>query len=293
MGNKIDLHIHSSCSDGRMTPEEIFQEASHRNLCLISITDHDSIDCQEDAILISERYGINYITGLELSVSFSSSIHEKSKPISLDFLAYGYDIGYLPLIKKLTELREYRIKRAELILEKINHELDRTDALRLTQQDMEEIQKSVDGAFGRPHIANYLVKKGLVLSRQEAFDKYLVKCNVPKMPLSLSEASELVKGAGGKLILAHPNHPRGTSLIKYTEDLDEQQNIIEEEMLPFIDGIECWHSEHDQKTTESYVNFSKRFKLLISGGSDCHQNPILIGELDIPIEIAKQFGIDL
>ncbi|MFC1863379.1 PHP domain-containing protein [Thermodesulfobacteriota bacterium] len=293
MAKKIDLHIHSICSDGRMTPLEIFEEANRRGMGLISITDHDSIECQEEAIALSDEYDIFYIQGLELSISFSHPGYRDSKPISLDFLAYGYKISYQPLVRKLTELRDHRTKRAKQILEKINLELLKKGIPSFTHKDMIAIQDSVDGAFGRPHIANYLVKKGIVASRQEAFDEYLVKCNVPKLPLSLSEASELVKGADGKLMLAHPNHPRGTSLIKFTKDLTEQQKIIEEEILPYIDGVECWHSEHDKKTIESYLKFTKRLGLMTSGGSDCHQNPILIGKVEIPPVVAEQFGIDL
>ena len=77
---------------------------------------------------------------------------------------------------------------------------------------MRHIEESVDGVLGRPHIADYLVKKGIVKARQEAFDKYLVKCDVPKFPLYLDEASKLIRDAGGKLVLAHPNDPHGTSL---------------------------------------------------------------------------------
>lgn len=291
---KIDLHIHSkNCSDGRMTLHEIFEEASGRHIELISITDHDSIDCQEPAKELADQYGIQYLNGLELNVSFSHPGYRDSKPVSLDFLAYQYDIQYPPLKQKLIELREYRKKRAEKIFEKINEELVKENLAKFTDKDLEEIQNSVDGAFGRPHIADHLVKRGLVANKQEAFDTYLVKCNVPKMPLSLSEASGLVKGAGGKLMLAHPNDPNGTSLVSLTTSLDEQQEIIKERMLAHIDGIECWHSRHDRNTVESYVAFARAMGLMVTGGSDCHQQPLLIGTLDVPPYVAQQFGFDL
>ncbi len=291
---KIDLHIHSkNCSDGRMTLHEIFEEAGRRNIELISITDHDSVDCQESARELAERCRIHYLYGLELNVSFSHPGYRNSKPISLDFLAYQYDIQHPPLEQKLAELREYRNKRGEKILEKLNEELVKEHLAEFTEKDLDEIQNSVDGAFGRPHIANYMVGKGLVANKQEAFDKYLVKCNVPKMPLSLSEASGLVKGAGGKLMLAHPNDPNGTSLVSLTTSLDEQQEIIKERMLAHIDGIECWHSRHDRNTVESYVAFARAMGLMVTGGSDCHQQPLLIGTLDVPPYVAQQFGFDL
>ncbi len=290
---KIDLHIHSkNCSDGRMTLEEIFEEASRRHIDLISITDHDSIDCQEPAKILADYYDIRYVCGLELNVSFSHPDYRNSKPISLDFLGYQYEIHHPPLVEKLSELREYRRKRAEQILEKINEEFLKEDLEKFTDRDLEEIQNAVDGAFGRPHIANYMVEKGIVTNKQEAFDKYLVKCNVPKMPLSLSEASSLVKGAGGKLMLAHPNDPNGTSLVSFTTSLDEQQNIIRESMLPHIDGIECWHPRHDRETVESYLAFAQSEGLMITGGSDCHQQPLVLGTVPVPPYVADQFDLD-
>jgi predicted metal-dependent phosphoesterase TrpH len=290
---KIDLHIHSRCSDGRLTPNAIFKQAVKKGLSLISITDHDSIDCQVDAGIMAKRYGINYLYGLELNVSFSPPGYKDLKPISLDFLAYQYDIHSKPLVVKLDELREYRKKRAEKILDNINRELDKQRLKEFTHNDLEKIEKSVHGAFGRPHIADYMVHKGIVSSRKEAFSRYLVKCNVPKMPLTLTEASRLVRGAGGKLFLAHPNHPRGTSLIKISANLREQQKIIKQDMIPYIDGVECWHSAHDQKSTASYIKFAQETGLMVTGGSDCHQQPLLIGTVDVPDYVAKQFNIKI
>lgn len=290
---KIDLHIHSNCSDGRMTPEEIFEEAKRREIGLISITDHDSIDCQEQAKILADKYGMLYLSGLELNISFSHPGYRDSRPVSLDLLCYQYDIHYEPLVKKLIQLRDFRKVRAEKILEKINQELVREGLKEFTQKDLEEIESTVDGAFGRPHIANYMVQKGIVSTRQEAFDRYLVKCNVPKMPLSIDDASQLAKGAGGKLMLAHPNDPNGTSLVSLTPSLDEQQEIIKGTMLPLIDGIECWHSRHDQHTVESYYAFATEMGLMVTGGSDCHQNPMLLGTVDIPSDVAHQFGFGI
>ena len=288
---RIDLHIHSNGSDGRMTLEEILQEAIRRNIGLISITDHDSLDSQESAKELSDRYGIRYVCGIELNVTFSYLSPNGSRSLSLDFLGYQYDIRNQPLVEKLKELREYREKRAERILDRINQELAKEKLQELTREDMEEIRNSVDGTFGRPHIANYLVKKGFVATKQEAFDRYLVRCNVPKMPLSLAEASSLIRGAGGKLIFAHPNHPRGTSLITLTASLEEQQAIISETMLDYIDGVECWHSSHDQATTESYLSFARNSGLMVTGGSDCHQQPLLLGTVDVPGYVAEEFGV--
>ena len=283
---KIDLHIHTkTCSDGNLPIEEIFKEAKKRNIDLMSITDHDSIDCQERAIALAREYGITYIPGVELNVTFQYL----DKSISLDFLAYLYDIGNQALKNKLQLMREHRETRARQILEKLNVEFDKENIKRFTEADLKKIQASVDGVFGRPHIANYLIEKGIVRDKQGAFDKYLVKCDVPKYPLSLAEASDLIRNAGGILVHAHPNDPNGTSLVSITPDLKEQARTIEEYMLNYIDGIECWHSRHDAKTTAHYIKFARKHGLVITGGSDCHQKPLLMGTLDIPDWVAEQF----
>jgi hypothetical protein len=130
-----------------------------------------------------------------------------------------------------------------------------------------------------------------VKDNQEAFDKYLVKCDVPKYPLSLAEASHLIRNAGGILVHAHPNDPNGTSLASVTHDLEKQTKIIAEQMLEHIDGVECWHVRNDTKTTAHYVDFARKHGLVMTGGSDCHQKPILMGTLDIPDWVAEQFDL--
>jgi predicted metal-dependent phosphoesterase TrpH len=287
---KIDLHIHTKTgSDGNLSIEEVFQEAKRRKIDLMSITDHDSIDCQERAIALAREYGISYITGVELNVTFHYPEDEAMKSISLDFLGYGYDSDNQELKNKLQLIREHRERRARQILEKLNAEFDKEGIERFTEKDMKSIQDNVDGAFGRPHIANYLIEKGIVKDKQEAFDKYLVKCDVPKYPLTLAEASRLIRNASGILVFAHPNDPNGTSLVSITPDLDEQTRIIEKYMLDYIDGIECWHSRNDRKTTAHYIEFARKHGLVMTGGSDCHQKPILMGTLDIPHWVAEQF----
>ena len=285
----IDLHIHSNCSDGAFSVSKIIREARARNINLLSITDHDTIDCQEEAQTTSKKKKIQYTSGVELNITFRHPNYRKNTPISLDVLGYQFNIQDQTLVKKLGQMAKHREKRAEKILHKINIELRKGNIRELTSVDFDKIQTSIDGVLGRPHIANYLVKKGIVKTKQEAFDKYLVKCNVPKYPLHLEEASQLIRDAGGIAILAHPNDPHGTSLIKLTRSLKEQTKIIGETMLEHIDGIECWHSRNDTTTTHHYIKYSKEHDLIMTGGSDCHQKPILMGSINIPQYVAKQF----
>lgn len=285
---KIDLHIHSKdCSDGRMSLPEIFEEANRRHITVISITDHDSIDCQARANALASNYGMRYINGVELNISFSHPGYNNGKAVSLDVLGYQYDINNKALGRKLKELREFRRQRAGLILEKVNNELVQRHLEPFTPEDLKAIEDTVDGSFGRPHIADYMIKKNIVSTRQEAFNKFLVRCNVPKMPVSLEEASRLIRGAGGKLMLAHPNNRKGTSLVSLTTSIEEQFQIIKETMLPYLDGLECWHPAHDRTTISAYLAFARQEGLLVTGGSDCHQQPVIMGDIYIPWKMVE------
>ncbi|MHA2380869.1 MAG: PHP domain-containing protein, partial [Candidatus Thorarchaeota archaeon] len=270
---RIDLHIHTkTCSDGNLSIEDVFQEAKRRNLGFISIADHDSVDCQRRAIVLARDHGISYITGIELNVTFR--YQKGDRDVSLDFLGYGYDIENQEVKGKLRLLKEHRDKRAHQILQNLNLAFDKEGIEGFTEREIKKIEESVDGVFGRPHIANYLIEKGIVKDKQEAFDKYLVRCNVPKYPLSLAEASRLIRDAGGVLIHAHPNDPYGTSLVTITRDLKEQTQLIEKYMLQYVDGVECWHSRHDERATAHYIEFARKHNMIMTGGTDCHQKPI-------------------
>ena len=286
---KIDLHVHSrNCSDGKLGLDEIFHEAKARDIELISITDHDSMDCQAEAAELAEINGIKYITGMELNITFSHPDITGGKNVSLDFLAYNYDPVNEALLKQLRVMTAHRISRAKEIMNKINVEFEKEGIEKLTETDMEAIEESVDGVFGRPHIAHYLVDKGICKNKQDAFDRYLVKCDVPKYPFAIEDASRLVTNAGGILVFAHPNDPNGTSLVKLTSSLDEQTVIIEKAFLSYLNGIECWHSRHTPETATHYLEFTRKHDLLATGGTDCHQNPIIMGTVDVPEEHAEK-----
>lgn len=285
----IDLHIHSKNSDGILSVKEIIELAKTKKITMISITDHDSILSQKQASLLAEKSGISYISGVELNVTYIDPRNPNQKPIFLDFLGYNFDFKNKELLYKLESIAKYRQRRVLIILDKLNEELKKDQVNQLNTEDFVNFLHSFDGVLGRPHIADYLVKKGIVKDRKEAFLRYLVKCNVPKYPLYPKDAAKLVRNAGGKIILAHPNDPYGTSLIKLTRSLDEQTKIIDDSLLQYIDGIECWHSRNDKKTTTHYLNYAKNRKIITTGGSDCHQKPIIMGTVKIPSYVAYQF----
>jgi hypothetical protein len=281
------LHIHTHTgSDGALSVEEVIAEAHRRNIGFMAVTDHDSVMAQEKAIILMKEYGISYITGVELNVTFQPL---EGKPVPLDFLGYNFDITNQPLVEKLRLMRSHREQRAQEIPKKINAEFKKEGRPPFTEQDMQNIRDSVDGAFGRPHIAAYMIKKGIVQDTQAAFDRYLTKCDVPKYPLSLPEASQLIHQAGGVLVLAHGNDPGGTSLATITKNLKEQTRIITENMLAYIDGLEVWHPRHDDATIAAYLKFAREHHLISTGGSDCHQKPIIMGTVNVPEFVAGQF----
>lgn len=285
-GIKIDLHIHtSSGSDGAMTLKEVFSEAARRGIGLLSITDHGAIHHQREAIGLAAESGIGYLTGVELNVTFPYD----GKDYPLDFLGYGFDHTNEELNNKLAEMQEYDSGRARQILDNLNRQFIKENRPLFTGDDLARMQEGIEGVLSRPHIADYLVLKNIVADRREAFESYLVSCNVPRYPLRLADASRLVRNAGGRLMLAHPNDDNGTSLNRVTDDLQRQTDIVRAEMLDCIDGIECWHSRSDRATSAHYVKFCRANNLMMTGGSDCHQKPMLLGSVDVPGFVAEQF----
>ncbi len=285
----IDLHVHSNHSDGVFSVAEIMKEAERRSIGLLSITDHDSIKAQELAQQLARKAGIRYVCGVEFNVTFSHPRYNSGKPVSLDFLGYNFDPSNQELRNKLKQVADYREQRAAKIMKNVNREFEKEGISQLTKEDSANIQASVDGVLGRPHIADYLVRKGMVANRQEAFDKYLVKCDVPKYPLHPDEAAKLVRNAGGRIILAHPNDPHGTSLVTLTKSLPEQTGIITDSLMDFIDGIECWHLRNSHESISHYMEFAGKHRLLTTGGSDCHQKPVVMGTVVVPGHVALMF----
>lgn len=285
-----DLHIHSKdCSDGKWSVKEILNYSLSNSIELISITDHDSISCQDMAASYAEELGIKYITGVEISIRYTLILNNMKLEGPLDILGYGFQISNARLRESLFLLAHHRRQRIRRILEKLNDRLKKEGQVPIKEKEIEQMEANLGSSIGRPHLADLMVKMGYVKDRTEAFTKYLEEVNVAKYPLSLEKASGLIRSAGGKVVLAHPNDPNGTSLKKFFEDIREQLSHIETHMLPFLDGIECWHSRHDKRSVEFYSHFAKEHGLLRTGGSDCHQNPVRIGAIKIPTEAVEEF----
>ena len=156
---------------------------------------------------MAKKAGIRYVTGVELNVTFSHPKYHEGKAVSLDFLGYQFDPDNKALKSKLETMAKYREERAAKILDNLNAEFKKENIAALTKDDLRQIEESVDGVLGRPHIADYLVKKGIVKTRQEAFDKYLVKCDVPKYPALPGRSIETHQGCRRKTGVGSSKRP--------------------------------------------------------------------------------------
>lgn len=244
MNTRIDLHMHTNYSDGFYSPLELIQKANERNLDIISITDHDSVNAIEESITVGNDLGITVIPGLEIS----TDIEDKE----VHLLGYFMDINFPELTKYLSFFREERYYRAVRIVKKLNN-----IGIDITIEDVMEVAKN--SAVGRPHIALALLKIGAVQEYYEAFEKYL-RDNGPayerKIHVSPQSALKLINDAGGLSFIAHPGHLKDSILMSLIN--------------AGIDGIEVTHPSHNKYQEKFYRGIVSQYCLLESGGSDFH-----------------------
>src|SRR5438045_2133198 len=217
----IDLHAHTTASDGSLTPTELVQLAVETGLSTLGITDHDTIGGLAEGETAAGEAGIHFVPGIELSVDY--------KPGQFHLLGYFLDYRSRPFLDRLTALQDNRANRNGLMIQKMQ-----AAGLPITMDDL--LNAAGGGQVGRPHMALAMVRKGIVSSVQEAFDRYLADgkaCHIPKVKLGPEDAIDLVHLAGGAAILAHP---------KYLRQPDEAALSAELERLRDcgLDGIEVY-----------------------------------------------------
>jgi len=252
----IDLHIHSTASDGTLSPAEILALAQDLNLAAIAITDHDTINGSKEALGIGVPPSLKFLTGVEISASPPPSF-----PYSGSFHILGYSIKIDdPLLNKtLATLQEARKNRNPGIIDRLN-----SMGVAIS---MDELLNEVGGGqLGRPHIARLMLKKGYVESIKEAFDKYLGKgkpAYVDKYRLDCSMAIEVILGAGGIPVIAHPYLLNPGNI----EDIEEL--VITLKAMGLM-GIEVYYPEHSQDNISKLEDIANRHELLMTGGTDFH-----------------------
>ncbi|WP_034641786.1 PHP domain-containing protein [Desulfovibrio inopinatus] len=245
----IDLHTHSTASDGTLSPTDLVHMAKDAKLSAIALTDHDTISGIPEALDAGARYGIKVIAGCELSVHLGD----------VKFHLLGLFLPASPgrLATELHELRQKRHDRNHVIVQKLR---DMGIDIRY-----EEVTALAKGAVGRPHFAQVLVDKGVVHDVAEAFDIYLGargRAYAPKDVLSADKAIELLAEENALSILAHPGLMR--------TDMDKIEALIVKLHEMGMDGIEAYYTEHTPTTTKAFLGIAKRLNMPVSGGSDFH-----------------------
>lgn len=241
---RADLHCHTTCSDGTMTPRELVIHAKEIGLSALSITDHDTIAAYESAIPAAKENGLILGTGVEFSTSFRKT--------SIHVLAYDFDLQSEQIRGLCSRHVKRRKTRNQMILERLS---------RLSMPVFEEeLNQFGSEMIGRPHIAQVMVRKGYVSSIKEAFHRFLgdgCPCFESGQTISLEETLTIIHEGGGKAFIAHPH-------------LIVHRNTIKELLkLPF-DGIECYYAKIPPFRESVWLKIAKEQGLLVSGGSDFH-----------------------
>ena len=277
----IDLHIHTTASDGTFTPEQVVSHAHQLNLKAIAITDHDTVVGSKEALRSGIPPSLGFLTGVEIS-----STPPPFYPGSGSFHLLGYSIRLddPQLNRTLEKLQQARQNRNPAIINRLNE-------LGISITLDEVLREAGEGQLGRPHIAQLMVKKRAVASIDEAFDQFLgtgKPAYVDKQRVECFKAIEIILDAGGVPILAHPG------LLDYKTEgrLDE---LIGKLKKAGIQGVEVYYSGHTPDQTRLYTELAQRHDLLMTGGSDFHgaiQPEIEMGsgrgDLIVPYELYEK-----
>ena len=275
MEKYVDLHLHSCYSDGLHPPAELVRMAAEKGVRAIALTDHDSVDGIDEALEAGERLGVEVIPGVELTVAFRGyrDIH------LLGFLIDHRDRAFTA---SLAEYRTTRGERGRNIVERINSRLVHEKRGSIAY---EEVLAVAGGAVGRPHIARVLIGKGFASAIEEAFDRYLVPCDVPKFQLQMAEAMAEVQRIGGVAVLAHPP--------SICDDRTLLTSMIRELAGIGLDGLEVFCNMCYKDDINYFNNLAVKLGLAITGGSDYHgfEDDVEIGsgrgELAVPYRLVE------
>lgn len=243
MKTTIDLHSHSTCSDGSFSPTRLVEEASTRGVTTLALTDHDTMHGLDEAEAAARAQGIEFVPGVEITCECAGT--------EVHMLGLGVDRTNRRLRDLCADVQERRRTRFFKMIEKL-----RQIGVPLSTAGVDE-----DVSLARPYLARMLVEQDHTKTYQEAFEKYLKKgrpAYLPNNPVPIGRAIEAVKAAGGVAIIAHPGLYRNG---------DE---VVHEAVREGIDGIECHHSDHDHDTTRHFEAIACKRGLLISGGADFH-----------------------
>jgi predicted metal-dependent phosphoesterase TrpH len=266
---KIDLHIHTTASDGKFTPAEIVRKSWESGLTHIAICDHDSFEGVIPAQSAAKNYpGLTVISGVEINTDTSLG--------ELHILGYLIDCNDQELTATLHRLRSSRIERASKMIEKL-HRL----GINIDPERVKEI--AGEGSIGRPHIAQAMQEKGYVFSFREAFNKYISRggpAYVERDKTTPSEAIQMIKRAKGVPALAHP----------FT--CENPESLISELKPAGLMGLEVYYGSYNPLQIQELLRLANKYDLIPTGGSDFHGldplTEIPLGTVEVPIESAER-----
>jgi predicted metal-dependent phosphoesterase TrpH len=246
---KIDLHCHSTASDGELHPEELIEYAHQMNIDVLSLTDHDTVAGIADAAFHAEKFGIHFIPGIELEAYWPDG--------HFHILGYHIDPYSSVLADHLKRVQQDRINRNQIILEKMNSAG--------IKAELHDIHPG-EGIVGRPHFAGFLKKIGYVDSLDEAFASYLGEGGAfykKREAPSIEEVCSAIKAAGGYPVIAHPK--------SLGINLSEFRQLLPKLKERGIDGVECFHSGVKKSRAKRFRSMTLKSGLFVTGGSDFHR----------------------
>ncbi len=249
--NFIDLHTHSTASDGSYSPGEVVRLAKEAGLKAVALTDHDTTEGLAAAVAAGAELGVEVIPGVEISARFTGD--------SMHILGYFIDFHSGRLEERLAVLKQARKERNPKIIAKLN-----ALGIPITMEQVERI--SGGGQIGRPHIARALLERGYVRSIQQAFDIYLRnsgKAYVQKFRFPPAEALDMIREAGGVPVLSHPFTLGLSSAAALKEVLLDLQALG-------LAGVEVFYADHSPEQEARYLKLARQLDLLVTGGSDFH-----------------------
>lgn len=249
---RIDLHTHSNVSDGTDSPTMLVQKAIQAGLDVIALTDHDTLAGVAEAQMAGRRSGLKVLGGLEMSTKFEGK--------SVHLLGYGCDVRNRDLVAELARIRAGRVQRLPQMIDKL-----RDNGLDVSVEEVYELAGDAQ-AVGRPHVADLMVKKGIVAHRNDAFSEWIGEGKpgyVERYACQLEVAIDLIHSAKGVAVIAHPWSRDSRTVL--TREVFER--LVRDHQL---DGIEVEHQDHDEHTRELLFEMGASLGLVRTGSSDYH-----------------------
>jgi predicted metal-dependent phosphoesterase TrpH len=266
---RIDLHTHSTASDGLLSPTELVQRATAAGLILIGLTDHDTTAGVAEAQAAGARLGVTVIPGVEINTDLPDDHGEAH------VLGYYLDVGQPAFRATLTFLRDAREKRGERMVQQL-----REQSIDIAWSRVRELAQ---GAVGRPHVARALIEAGYATDVSDAFARYLVQGKpgyVPRFRLSPQQAIHLIRSARGVPVLAHP-----ADIVRLADTV--LPSLVQVGLL----GLECYYGQYDDETVAGLLALANTHDLIATGGSDFHgpsMHPTPLGGRWVPPEAAQR-----